>query len=92
VRDHFRRALAEVGIEPAEQNRRRVTFHTWRHFLNTTLRMGEVADAKVRKLTGHKSEAMTEHYTHLDPRAFEDVKRIQESISLGTFDRDSEVG
>ena len=85
VRDRFRRALGEVGIAPVEQSRRGLTFHKWRHFFNTTLRMGNVTDAKVRKLTGHKSEAMTDHYTHFDPRAFGDVKRIQEGIALGTL-------
>jgi len=51
VRDHFRRALEEVGIPLVEQSRRGLTFHKWRHFFNTTLRMGNVADSKVRELT-----------------------------------------
>ena len=42
--------------------------------------MGNVADSKVRELTGHKSEAMTELYTHFDPREFVEVRRIQEGI------------
>jgi integrase len=60
--------------------RRKCPFHKWRHFFNTTLRMGNVADSKVRELTGHKSEAMTELYTHFDPREFIEVRRIQEGI------------
>jgi len=60
--------------------RRKYPFHKWRHFFNTTLRMGNVADSKVRELTGHKSEAMTELYTHFDPREFVEVRRIQEGI------------
>ena len=77
---HFQSALANIGIDREEQRRRNLTFHKWRHFFNTTLRMGNVADAKVRELTGHKSEAMTELYTHFDPREFVEVRRIQEGI------------
>lgn len=54
-----------------------------------------VADAKVRKLSGHRSEAMMEHYTHFDPAAFGDVKRIQESIAratLGAGGSDVDIG
>ena len=80
-----------MGIEAVEQTRRGLSFHKWRHCFNTTLRMGNVADAKVRKLTGPKSEAMTELYTHVDPRAFGDVKRIREGIALGTLEGESAV-
>jgi len=76
----FQNALAGIGIDRDEQVRRNLTFHKWRHFFNTTLRMGNVADSKVRELTGHKSEAMTELYTHFDPREFIEVRRIQEGI------------
>jgi integrase len=81
VYKHFHKALAELGSPREEQTRRGLNFHKWRHFYNTTLRMGNVADSKVRELTGHKSEIMTEHYTHFDPRRFDDVKKIQESIA-----------
>jgi len=76
----FQGALAGIGIDREEQVRRNLTFHKWRHFFNTTLRMGNVADSKVRELTGHKTEAMTELYTHFDPREFLEVRRIQEGI------------
>ena len=76
----FQGALVGVGIDREEQRRRNLTFHKWRHFFNTTLRMGNVADSKVRELTGHKTEAMTELYTHFDPREFLEVRRIQEGI------------
>ena len=79
----FQGALADSGIDREEQRRRNLTCHKWRHFFNTTLRMGNVADAKVRTLTGHKSEAMTELYTHFDPREFVEVRRIQENIVKG---------
>ena len=85
ISEHFHKALDAIDIDRAEQTRRGLTFHKWRHFLNTTLRMGNVADSKVRGLTGHKSEAMTDHYTHFDPRSFGDVKRIQEGIALATL-------
>ncbi len=80
---HFQHALARIGVDREAQVRRNLTFHKWRHFFNTTLRMGDVADSKVRKLTGHRSEAMTELYTHFDSRSFTDVRRIQEGIISG---------
>jgi len=55
----------------------------WRHFFNMPLRMGNVADSKVRTFTGHKSETMTELYTHFDPRESVEVRRIQEDIVMG---------
>ncbi len=43
---------------------RRITFHSLRHYANTRLR-GAVPDETLRKLTGHASEAMTNHYDHI---------------------------
>lgn len=77
---HFQRALEDVGIGREEQRRRNLTFHKRRHFFNSTLRMGNVANSKVSELTGHKSEAIAKLYTHFDPRELIEVRRIQEGI------------
>jgi len=42
---------------------RRITFHSLRHWSNSRLR-GAVTDEKLRKLTGHSTAKMTEHYDH----------------------------
>jgi integrase len=53
------RALRAVGIT------RRVTVHGMRHTANDLLR--RVASAEVtRAITGHVTERMTEHYSHVD--------------------------
>jgi integrase len=42
---------------------RNITFHSLRHFANAHLR-GAVPDETLRKLTGHTTEEMTDHYDH----------------------------
>jgi len=34
----------------------------------------------VQAVTGHKSERMTEHYTHFDPKDFGEVPEIQANL------------
>ncbi|GHV92365.1 hypothetical protein AGMMS50268_28680 [Spirochaetia bacterium] len=76
----FKAALGRIGIEKAEREERGLTVHCWRHFLNTTLRMCNIADSKVQRVTGHKTVEMTEHYTHFDTRAFTDVREVQAKL------------
>jgi superfamily I DNA/RNA helicase len=44
------------------------------------MRTNDISDGKLKKLTGHKTQAMTEHYTHFKIDDFQDVKKIQEKI------------
>jgi len=37
----------------------------------------------VQAVTGHKTERMTEHYTHFDPMEFGDVPEIQAALLAG---------
>jgi hypothetical protein len=39
-------------------------------------------DSKVQSITGHKTIAMTERYTHFDAKEFVEVKGIQETLLL----------
>ncbi|MDA3939073.1 MAG: tyrosine-type recombinase/integrase [Spirochaetia bacterium] len=73
-------ALTQIGIEKEEQTRRYLCFHGWRHFFNTTMRTNNISDGKLQKLTGHKSMAMTERYTHFKIDDFQDVQKIQAKI------------
>ncbi|WP_083914572.1 tyrosine-type recombinase/integrase [Alkalispirochaeta alkalica] len=52
---------------------RGITFHSWRHKLNSLLRSRGVPDSKIRILTGHRSEAMTNWYTRYTMEDFGDV-------------------
>jgi len=76
----FDAALKKIGIDRKEKLRRNLSFHCWRHFLNTLLRMSNVVDSKVQKVTGHRSLRMTEHYTHFDTRQFTEVREVQANL------------
>jgi integrase len=70
-------ALGRIGIDDATRKERNLTFHAWRHFFNTFLRMANVVDSKVQSVTGHLTQKQTEHYTHFDTRQFAEVREAQ---------------
>ena len=74
-------ALNRMKITETERKLRNITFHSWRHFYNTMLR-GRVPDAKLQKLTGHRTQAMTERYSHFTLNDFDDVRAIQEELAI----------
>jgi integrase len=76
----FDSALKKIGISHEERKKRNLTFHAWRHFLNTYLRMHNVSDAKVQSVTGHRTKKMTDRYTHFDTRQFTEVRDIQSEL------------
>ena len=80
INRQFDRALARIGIKHEEKLKRNLSFHAWRHFLNTLLRMKDVADSKVQKVTGHLTKKMTERYTHFDTRQFTEVLDVQAEL------------
>jgi integrase len=75
----YNAALASVGIPEEERKRRGLTFHAWRHFFNAMLR-GRIADHALRALTGHRSETMTERYSHVTEEQRREVKRLAEEL------------
>jgi integrase len=76
------KALERIGIGEEERKRRNLSMHGWRHFLNTTLLMANIPDAKVMSVTGHASRKMKEHYTHFDNTKMTDVMAVQEGLLL----------
>jgi integrase len=87
VYEAFYEALKNIGIDEEERKKRNISFHGWRHFLNTMLRAANVSDSKVKSVTGHKSSEMTDHYTHFDATKFTEVRRVQETVLLPTPQR-----
>jgi integrase len=79
----FEKALENIGISHEERLKRNLSFHAWRHFFNTVLRMNNVTDAKVQSVTGHKSKKMTDHYTHFDTRQFTEIRDVQTKLLNG---------
>jgi hypothetical protein len=82
----FHKALRTIGMTQEEIKRRGLSMHSWRHFFNTTLQMANVALSKVQSVTGHKSDRMTEWYTHFDSKEFAEVRSVQ---GIFTFAGDS---
>jgi len=73
------RALKAIGVTKEIRKSRNITFHSWRHFFNSICR-AKVPDSVLQRLTGHRTQEMTEHYTHFQLEDFKDVVRVQESI------------
>jgi integrase len=76
----LQRACGNIGIDEDEMKKRGINVHAWRHFCNTELLKGGLTVKKVQAVTGHKSEGMTDNYTHFDPMEFSEVSKIQEAL------------
>jgi hypothetical protein len=76
----LRKALGNIGIGKQEARERGLHLHAWRHFLNTELQKAGMTVQIVRAVTGHKSERMTEYYTHFNPMEFGEVPEIQAAL------------
>lgn len=75
------RTLEKIGIEAGQRKERCLVFHSWRHTLNTLLRSRGIADSKIRKVTGHRSDQMTNQYTHFTHGDLEELSTITGSIT-----------
>ena len=70
-------ALKKIGISDDLRQKRKLSFHSWRAFANTYFRNQGVPDSKVRAITRHETEAMTEHYTAWREEDFREVADAQ---------------
>jgi len=77
---YLRKALVNIGISGAEIKERNLHIHAWRHFFNTEMLKGGMTTEQAQAITTHKSERMTERYTHFDPLEFVKAKEIQEAL------------
>jgi integrase len=66
-----------IGIGEAERRRRNLSFHSWRHWLNSQLIEAHVAPEKIRAVTGHSSSEMTMLYYHAQTSEMADVRAVQ---------------
>lgn len=71
------RALERIGICEKDRQARGIVVHSWRHWFNTTMRADDVPDSKIRQVTGHKTVAMTDHYTNFSIDHFADIMAVQ---------------
>lgn len=73
---HLKLALENIGISKEEQKKRFITFHSWRHYVNSYLINSGVPKSIVQSIIGHvKDDSMTEHYTHV---SLDEAKRVLE--------------
>ena len=77
----FYAALRQIGINETSRTARALSFHSLRHWSNATLR-GSVSDAKLRLLTGHSTEAMTNRYDHATEADLAELAQAQEAKIL----------
>ncbi len=78
--DALTAALEKIGIAAEERTRRKLSYHSWRAFANTYMRAQGISGEKVRQLTRHASEEMTEHYSAFRLEDFKDVAAAQEEL------------
>ena len=74
------RALASIGISEEERIKRNIVFHSLRHTTNTILRSAGLPDSKVRMVTGHRNESMTERYTHFRLENYQEISAVQQTM------------
>jgi integrase len=77
---NFNQALKRIGIDKETRLSRNLSFHSWRHSMNTILRSQGIVDSKVRRVTGHRSALMSDHYTHFKADDYLDVARVLEGV------------
>ena len=80
VTNAFSAALSKLGINRAEQKKRGLSFHSWRHHMNTSLVLADISDVKVREVTGHLSGKMTKKYTHIKTADMNEIIKVQETM------------
>lgn len=78
--DLYERIHTRLGISEEERIEQNLTFHSFRHFFNTRLRVSGMGGELVRSVIGHEDEKMSEHYTHLTADDMDFVRQVQNGI------------
>jgi integrase len=74
------RALKRMGLTDEAIKERGLNVHAWRHFCNTELLNAGIPVKKVQAVTRHKSEQMTDRYSHFNPLEFVEVTNLQAEL------------
>jgi integrase len=80
ILDSLYSALAKIGIPSGDRAQRNITYHSWRHGYNSMMRSVGIPDSKLRRLTGHRTPEMTEHYTTFSLTDYQDVAQAQGEV------------
>ena len=76
----FHKALVNIGIPKGQIADRKLHLHAWRHFFNTELLKGGLSVKQTQAITRHRSEQMTDRYSHFEPGDFVKAKEVQEAL------------
>ncbi|OQY38401.1 MAG: hypothetical protein B6229_05950 [Spirochaetaceae bacterium 4572_7] len=76
----FYRAIEKMGITKEQKEQRKLTFHSFRHFLVTYLRGKGVTDAEITSITGQKTIKVIDDYTRFDKLQNHNVVATLDSI------------
>lgn len=81
ITDSFYKQMRKaLGITEKERKKRKLTFHSWRHFMNTRLIAAGIQGEVTRAIIGHEDESMTHHYLHLTTTDMERVMDVQRKL------------
>lgn len=78
-------AMDKIGITESERKRRNLTFHSLRHFFTTYCVTENIANAKIKSVTGHKSLEMLDRYTDLSTKDLQEITSAQEELTAQIF-------
>lgn len=76
----YTRMLKVLEITETQRKERRLTFHSWRHFMNTRLIAAGIQGEVTRAIIGHEDETMTYHYLHLTSNDMNSVMDVQKQL------------
>lgn len=79
--ENLKKRLEQVGISEKKRTARNLSFHSWRHGLNTLLINQRVPLQSIQAVTGHLSDRMTEHYYHVQGGDLSGIRQIQDTIT-----------
>ena len=82
VSEAFNTAVRGAGIPEPERRRRRLTFHSWRHWYVATIR-GAIPDHALQALTRHQSERMLDRYSSVTEEQRRAVTELADTLLLG---------
>lgn len=74
----LKKRMNELGIVAPKGTE--LTFHSFRHYMNSRLIAAGMSGEKIRAVIGHESEEMTEHYAHLEAEDLRQVLDVQKNI------------
>lgn len=84
AQDTYRQTFYDYAEIPTYELRQKskLSFHSLRHFVNTTLLTSGISEIKVKSVLGHSSGkgSMSERYANFRPEDFDDVAEIQKSL------------